>query len=342
MGEGVWCRGVAATDGVNDEVRSRIVLLAGGVGGAKLADGLRRALPVGDLAVIANPGDDFELHGLTICPDHDTLLYTMAGLGDRERGWGLAGETWNALAQFGDLGAPEWFRLGDRDLALHVHRTALLRSGARLTDANRSIQRALGLAEAPILPATDQQLRTNVRTADGWMEFQPWFVGAQGRPEVLEVRFAGAAECRPTVEVLAALNSAERIIVAPSNPLVSIAPILAIPGMRAAIDAARARDVPVIGVSPIVGGRAIKGPADRMLAAAGLPVSPLGVVRALPDLFDSIVVQREDLTSGLAAALAPLVRRVLGEETIMDAPSGAVAPTNEDGRLRLARALLAA
>ena len=318
------------------------MLLAGGVGGAKLADGLRRALPVGDLAVIANPGDDFELHGLTICPDHDTLLYTMAGLGDRERGWGLAGETWNALAQFGDLGAPEWFRLGDRDLALHVHRTALLRSGARLTDANRSIQRALGLAEAPILPATDQQLRTNVRTADGWMEFQPWFVGAQGRPEVLEVRFAGAADARPTAEVLAALRNAERIIVAPSNPLVSIAPILAIPGMRAAIDAARERGVPVIGVSPIVGGRALKGPADRMLAAAGLPVSPLGVARALPELFDTLVVQRQDLTPDLAATLVPLVRRVLGEETVMDDPADGGAAGAEDGRLRLARALLAA
>jgi LPPG:FO 2-phospho-L-lactate transferase len=342
MGKRLRRRGASATFRVSDELRSRVVLLAGGVGGAKLADGLRRALPAGDLAVIANPGDDFELHGLTICPDHDTLLYTMAGLGDRERGWGLAGETWNALAQFGALGAPDWFRLGDRDLALHVHRTALLRGGARLTEANRAIQRALGLAEAPILPATDQQLRTTLRTADGWMEFQPWFVGAQARPEVLEVSFAGAADTRPTAEVLAALHSAERIIIAPSNPLVSIAPILAIPGMRAAIDVARERGVPVIGVSPIVGGRALKGPADRMLATAGLPVSPLGVARALPDLFDTLVVQREDLTPELAAGLVPLVRRVLGEETIMDAPAGTPAAGSEDGRLRLARALLEA
>lgn len=322
---------------MSGELHPRIALLAGGVGGAKLADGLRRALPAGDLAVIANPGDDFELHGLTICPDHDTLLYTMTGLADRERGWGLAGETWNALAEFARLGAPDWFKIGDRDLALHVHRTALLRDGARLTDANRAIQRSLGLADAPILPATDQPLRTSLRTATGWMEFQPWFVGAKGEPEVLEVSFAGAADARPTAEVLSTLRSVERIIIAPSNPLVSIAPILAIPGMRAAIDAARERGVDVVGVSPIVAGRALKGPADRMLASAGLPVSPLGVVRALPDLFDTLVVQREDLTPQLAAALTPLVRRVIGEETVMDAPSAG----REDGRLLLARAILA-
>lgn len=336
MGAGIRRRGAPAALSVSDELHPRVVLLAGGVGGAKLADGLRRALPVGDLAIIANPGDDFELHGLTICPDHDTLLYTVAGVADRERGWGLAGETWNALGEFTRLGAPDWFKIGDRDLALHVHRTALLRDGARLTDANRTIQRALGLSDAPILPATDQPLRTSLRTAAGWMEFQPWFVGARGEPEVLEVSFAGAADARPTAEVFAALRAAEQIIVAPSNPLVSIAPILAIPGMRAAIDAARERGVSVVGVSPIVGGRALKGPADRMLAAAGLPVSPIGVARALPDLFDTLVVQREDLTPQIAAALAPLVRRVIGEETIMDAPMG-----GGDGRLHLARAILA-
>ena len=215
----------------------RVALLAGGVGGAKLADGLRRALGPGELAVVANIGDDFELHGLAICPDHDTLLYTLAGLGDRERGWGLAGETWNALDQFAKIGAPHWFRLGDRDLALHVHRTALLRSGARLTDVNRALQRQLGLADAPILPASDAPLRTHVRTDDGWSDFQSWFVGAQAKPEVREVRFEGRADA--TDEVRAALGTAEQIFVAPSNPLVSIAPILAVRGIREAIATAQ-------------------------------------------------------------------------------------------------------
>ena len=311
----------------------RVALLAGGVGGAKLADGLYRALPQGELSIIANPGDDFELHGLTICPDHDTLLYTLAGLGDRERGWGLAGETWNALEQFGKIGAPDWFRLGDRDLALHIHRTALLKSGERLTEVNRELQRRLGLPDAPILMATDDPLRTRVRTPEGWMEFQPWFVGAQAKPEVLEVEFVGAQRARVSAEVTEAILRAELIVIAPSNPLISIAPILAVDGVREAIASARTRGVHVIGVSPIVAGKAIKGPADRMLRAAGLPSSPAGVARALPGLFDTLLVEESDLTDALRAELAPLVPRVAGATTVMH---------DDDARLSLAQQLLQA
>ena len=311
----------------------RVALLAGGVGGAKLADGLYRALPHGELSIIANPGDDFELHGLTICPDHDTLLYTLAGLGDRERGWGLAGETWNALEQFGKIGAPDWFRLGDRDLALHIHRTALLKSGGRLTEVNRELQRRLGLPDAPILMATDDPLRTRVRTPEGWMEFQPWFVGAQAKPEVLEVEFVGAQSARVSAEATEAILSAELIVIAPSNPLISIAPILTVNGVREAIASARTRGVQVIGVSPIVAGKAIKGPADRMLRAAGLPSSPVGVARALPGLFDTLLVEESDLTDALRAELAPLVPRVAGATTVMH---------DGDARLSLARQLLQA
>ena len=311
----------------------RVALLAGGVGGAKLADGLYRALQQGELSIIANPGDDFELHGLTICPDHDTLLYTLAGLGDRERGWGLAGETWNALEQFGKIGAPDWFRLGDRDLALHIHRTALLKSGGRLTEVNRELQRRLGLPDAPILMATDDPLRTRVRTPEGWMEFQPWFVGAQAKPEVLEVEFVGAQRARVSAEVTEAILSAELIVIAPSNPLISITPILAVNGVREAIASARTRGVQVIGVSPIVAGKAIKGPADRMLRAAGLPSSPAGVARALPGLFDALLVEESDLTDALRAELAPLVPRIVGATTVM---------RDDDARLSLAQQLLQA
>jgi len=314
-------------------VSPRVALLAGGVGGAKLADGLYRALPQGALSIIANPGDDFELHGLTICPDHDTLLYTLAGLGDRERGWGLAGETWNALEQFGKIGAPDWFRLGDRDLALHIHRTALLKSGGRLTEVNRELQRRLGLPDAPILMATDDPLRTRVRTPEGWMEFQPWFVGAQAKPEVLEIEFVGAQRARVSAEASEAILSAELIVIAPSNPLISIAPILAVDGVREAIASARTRGVQVFGVSPIVAGKAIKGPADRMLKAAGLPSSPVGVARALPGLFDTLLVEESDLTDALRAELAPLVPRVAGATTVMH---------DGDARLSLARQLLQA
>ena len=311
----------------------RVALLAGGVGGAKLADGLYRALPQGELSIIANPGDDFELHGLTICPDHDTLLYTLAGLGDRERGWGLAGETWNALEQFGKIGAPDWFRLGDRDLALHIHRTALLKSGGRLTEVNRELQRRLGLPDAPILMATDDPLRTRVRTPEGWMEFQPWFVGAQAKPEVLEIEFVGAQRARVSAEASEAIIGAELIVIAPSTPLISIAPILAVDGVREAIASARTRGVQVFGVSPIVAGKAIKGPADRMLRAAGLPSSPVGVARALPGLFDTLLVEESDLTDALRAELAPLVPRIVGATTVM---------RDDDARLSLAQQLLQA
>ncbi len=309
----------------------RVALLAGGVGGAKLGDGLYRALPHGELSIIANPGDDFELHGLTICPDHDTLLYTLAGLGDRERGWGLAGESWNALDQFGKIGAPNWFKLGDRDLALHIHRTALLKAGGRLTEVNRELQRGLGLSDAPILMATDDPLRTKLRTPDGWMEFQPWFVGAQSKPEVLEVAFDGAAATRITPEVAKVLSEADLIVIAPSNPMISIAPILAVGGMSEAISAARARGVHVIGVSPIVSGKAIKGPADRMLSAAKLPSSPVGVARALPGLFDTLLVEEGDLTSELRADLAPLVANIIGAQIVMH---------DDAARLSLAQRLL--
>lgn len=310
----------------------RVALLAGGVGGAKLAHGLRAALPAGDLSIIANPGDDFELHGLTICPDHDTLLYTLANLSDRERGWGLADETWSALSQFTRIGAPDWFRLGDRDLALHIHRTALLRAGGRLTEVNREIQRRLGLGEAPIFMATDDPVRTRLLTERGWMEFQPWFVGAQAKPEVYEIKFEGASAARPTAETLAALAAAERIVIAPSNPLVSIAPILSIPGIRDAIATARASGAMVVGVSPIVGGRALKGPADRMLATAGLEVSPAGVAKYLTGLMDAFFVEPSDLTPALAAALAPHVRKSVAAPIVMN---------DDPARLEVARAVLA-
>ena len=198
---------------------------------------------------------------------------------------------------------------------------------------NREVQRKLGLADAPILMATDDPLRTRLRTPDGWMEFQPWFVGAQAKPEVLEIEFIGAQSTRMSSEVAEALRDAELIVIAPSNPLISIAPILAVGGVREAIASARTRGVQVIGVSPIVAGKAIKGPADRMLRAAGLPSSPVGVACALPGLFDTLLVEESDLTDVLRAELAPLVSRIVGAATVMH---------DDDARLSLARQLLQA
>ena len=294
----------------------RVVELAGGVGGAKLAQGLQAHL--GDrLTVIVNTADDVERHGLAIWPDHDTVMYTLAGLDDRERGWGIRDETWTAMDQLGRLGEETWFRLGDRDLATHIVRTAQLAAGDRPTDVARHLQRALGVT-ATILPMTDLPVRTEVRTDDGWLDFQTYFVGRQQQPTVREVRFRGVAEAGPTADVVAAfdaLGPADAIVVAPSNPIVSIGPLIALKGLRLAIDAARRRGVPVVAVSGIVGGRALKGPADRMLVSLGHESSALGVARIYADWVDTFVIDSVD--AELAPAIEALGLRVVVTDTIM-------------------------
>lgn len=308
----------------------RVVALAGGVGGAKLAHGLQQVLAPGELTVVVNTADDAEFHGLLVCPDHDTVLYTLGRLADRERGWGLAGETWAAAAMLERLGEPAWFRLGDRDLALHVHRTRRLREGVRLTEVNRGIQRALGVA-TPILPMADEPVRTRVRTPDGWLAFQDYFVRLHQAPDVLEVAFAGIEKARPTPEVTAAFAGAEAIVICPSNPFVSIGPILAVSGMRDLLDAARGRGVRVAAVSPLVGGRALKGPADRMARSLGAESSATGIARLYDGLIDALLVD------GVDAAEAPAIA-ALGIEPVV----GPTVMTDDASRAALAVAAVAA
>jgi LPPG:FO 2-phospho-L-lactate transferase len=286
----------------------RVVELAGGVGGAKLAHGLQAHL--GDrLTVIVNTGDDLERHGLLVCPDHDTVMYTLAGLDNREWGWGIAGETFAASEMLARYGEETWFRLGDRDLATHIVRTRRLRDGERPTTVALGLQASLGV-RAMILPMADEPIRTVVRTDGGWLDFQTYFVGRHQEPEVHEIRFDGLEAARATPEVLAALDAADAIVVAPSNPFVSVAPILAVPGIRPAIDAARARGVPVAAISGIVGGKAIKGPADRMLVSLGGEASALGVARRYAGWVDLFVLDSVD------AQLEPAIRD-LGFSTLV-------------------------
>ena len=314
------------------DLPARVVELAGGVGGAKLADGLQVHLGAG-LTVIVNTGDDVERHGLAIWPDHDTVMYTLAGIDDRERGWGLRDETWSAIDQLGRLGEETWFRLGDRDLATHVVRTARLAAGDRPTDVAAHLQKALGIA-ATVLPMTVAAVRTEVRTDDGWLDFQTYFVGRRQEPTVHEVRFRGADAAAPTAEVLAALDAlqpTDAIVVAPSNPIVSIGPLLAIAGLRSAVAAARERGVPVVAVSGIVGGRALKGPADRMLVSLGHESSALGVARLYAGWIDTFVIDTVD--AELAPAIEALGPRVVVTDSIM---------SDDAGRARLAREVLRA
>jgi LPPG:FO 2-phospho-L-lactate transferase len=291
----------------------RVVVLAGGVGGSKIADGLAKHVG-SDLTVIVNTGDDLELHGLAIWPDHDTVAYTLAELDDEIRGWGLRGESWTVMDRLEELGELPWFRLGDRDLATHLWRTDRLRAGDRPTDVALELQRAMGIAPR-ILPMADEAVRTEVLTADGWLEFQEYFVHRHQEPAVHEVRFRGVDDARATPEARAALDAAEVVVIAPSNPIVSIGPILSVPGMRDAVSGVRERGIPVVAISGIVGGKALKGPADKMLASLGRDSSAVGVAREYVDIVDAFVLDSVD--AAMSPSIEALGMRTLVTDTIM-------------------------
>jgi LPPG:FO 2-phospho-L-lactate transferase len=289
----------------------KVCALAGGVGGAKLAAGLQDVLPPGDLTVVVNTADDFDLWGLHICPDLDTVMYTLAGISNPETGWGLAGESFDALNMLERYGEDTWFKLGDMDLATHILRTSRLRSGETLTEVTAALSGALDVGSI-ILPMSDDPVSTVLETPDGRLEFQEYFVRRGQRDEVLGVELRGIEDAGPTEGVLAAISGADAIVLCPSNPVVSIGPLLAVPGIRESLASSSA---PKVAVSPIVGGRALKGPADRMLASLGHEVSATGVARMYTGLVDGMVVDRidEDEQSGIEA----LGMRALVTESVM-------------------------
>jgi LPPG:FO 2-phospho-L-lactate transferase len=268
----------------------KVVVLSGGVGGARFVRGLVEALPPAEVTVIGNVGDDVEVLGVHVSPDLDSILYALAGLNDEERGWGRADETWNALQTVSELDGESWFRLGDRDLGLHLVRTQALRAGVPLSEVTARLARALGL-ETALLPATDGELRTWLDTPAGSFPFQEWFVARAHRDEVDAVRYEGEASADAAPGVLDALAAADAILLAPSNPYVSIGPILAVASIRAAL---ADRRVPCVAVSPLIGGRAVKGPADRMLARMAGGTSPAHVAERYAGLIDAIVVDEAD------------------------------------------------
>ena len=270
----------------------QVVALCGGVGGAKLAQGLGAALPPEELCIIVNTGDDFRHLGLCISPDLDSVIYALAGLSDPVRGWGRRDETWTFMRALEGLGGESWFQLGDGDLAMHVERTWRLTQGATLSDATAHLCRALGIA-IRVLPMSDDPVRTRVLTDEGWLDFQEYFVHRQCRPAVREFMFAGAETARAQSGALAALERRDlrAIIICPSNPFVSVEPILAVPGIRAAIQRSNA---PVVAVTPIIGGKAIKGPAAKMMAELGLEVSAAAVARRYAGIIDGFVADQAD------------------------------------------------
>lgn len=286
----------------------RITLLAGGVGGAKMAVGL--AAVTDELTVIGNVADDQEFHGLWVSPDIDTVTYTLAGLIDREKGWGLAGDSSRTLESLQRLGCDTWMYLGDQDFATHIYRTEQRRMGVRPSVIAQTIAHALGVRTRIVLP-TDDPLQTEVQTPQGWIDFQEYFVRERCAPEVLGVRFRGQDQARPTPEAVAAIRDAELLVIAPSNPIVSIAPILAVPGLGQEFRQARARKV---AVSPLIAGRTVKGPADRMLTMAGFSIDSAGIADCYAGLLDGLVIDqrdREDATAVHAKGLNVLITDTL-------------------------------
>ena len=303
-----------------------IVVLAGGVGGAKMAQGLQAALPPGDLTVVVNTADDFDLYGLRISPDLDTVMYTLAGIADPVNGWGVAGDTRHTLDAIARYGQEPWFLLGDQDFATHVLRTERLRAGIPLSTITRELSSALGI-QSRIVPMTDDRVATLIDTPAGRLEFQDYFVGRRQRDDVLGVVFAGIERATAHPDAVAAIREADAVVIAPSNPIVSVGPILATPGMREALADGRG---PIVAISPIVGGRALKGPAAEMLATLGHEVSALGVARLYDDLIDGFVIDEVDRELTPALELTGL--RTLVTATVMG---------GDDDRRRLAAEVLA-
>jgi LPPG:FO 2-phospho-L-lactate transferase len=299
----------------------KVAVLAGGLGGSRFALALTEALDPADVTVVGNVGDDLEVAGLHVSPDLDTIVYTLAGVLDTDRGWGRAGETWNARAAAEELGAETWFQLGDRDLGLHLARTEGLRRGEPLSSVTARISLALGV-RSRILPATDDRLRTWVATPAGELTFQEWFVKRGHQDEVDGVRYEGDEEARAAPGVLEALGAADLIAVAPSNPFMSIGPILAVEEVRAGLEQRR---VPAVAVSPLIGGRTVRGPADRILERLKGGTSPAQVTDCYKGLIDALVVDEVDADED--AGIETIVARTLMSDA--------------DARRRLAEAVLA-
>jgi LPPG:FO 2-phospho-L-lactate transferase len=302
-----------------------VAVLSGGVGGARFVRGVVDVVGAASTSVIGNVGDDVEVLGLQVSPDLDSVLYALAGLADEQRGWGRSGETWNALESVGALGGEDWFALGDRDLGLHLVRTQALQAGESLSAVTARLTESLGVA-VRLLPATDDRLRTWLETPAGAFPFQEWFVARGHRDEVDAVRFEGEEAARPAPGVLEAIGGADLVLLAPSNPYVSVGPILAVRELREAL--ARRR-VPCVAVSPLIGGRAVKGPADRMLRRLAGGTSPRHVAGCYPGLIDALVVDEADADDldGLGV-VRPLVTRTL--------------MSDDDARRRLAEVALGA
>lgn len=299
----------------------KYVLLCGGVGGSRLAAGFAAVLPPERLTIIVNTGDDFDHFSLRICPDLDTVTYMLAGLVDEERGWGRRGETWRAMEAMGALGGETWFNLGDQDLALHLRRTELLRSGRSLSDVTSDITRRLGVAH-PVAPMTDDAVRTIVCTEAGDLAFQDYFVRRRAEPVAREILYIGAGEARASRGAIGALKDPDlrAVVIAPSNPVLSVAPILAIAGIGEAV---RARRVPVIAVSPLIGGKAVRGPAAKLMNELGYPPGADGLDEYYRGLVDGLVVDFRDGPSSAGGE----VRR-FQTDTLMTGP---------EARMRLAK-----
>ncbi|HSB96444.1 MAG TPA: 2-phospho-L-lactate transferase [Spongiibacteraceae bacterium] len=311
----------------DDSSGRRVLALSGGVGGAKLALGLTHQLTPAQLTIVCNTGDDFYHYGLPICPDLDTVMYTLAARNNSEQGWGLAGESWRTLEALAQVGGETWFRLGDLDIATHLQRGELLRRGATLSAATDELRRHFKI-DYTILPMSDDPVSTMVATEAGELSFQHYFVREQCRPAVSGFRFHGIEAARPQPQFIAQLHAAElaAVIICPSNPFVSIDPILQLAGVRAAL---RDRLAPVVAVSPIVGGVAIKGPAAKMLAELKLPSSALAVAEHYADVLDGIVIDETDAV--LATAIEELGIAVHIAQTVM---------SSLDDRIDLAREVL--